>query len=128
MNYRKWLTALVAVVALALVAGCGSSSSTTSSTSSSGSLGGTDTTAGTDTTGSSSSSDTAVADFKSSCDNLVNGLPSAGQSAAQSGCDQAAQALQQCVDSAPSDADVKTCDDAAKQAEVTLKQAAAATP
>jgi hypothetical protein len=65
---------------------------------------------------------------------VVNKLPSAGQSTAQQGCDQAANALQQCADQATAtggtagDNALQACQDTANQAVAALKAAAGATP
>src|SRR4051794_2913785 len=96
MNYRKWLTALMAVAALALVAGCGSSDSTSSTASTTSDTGSASTTSSSTTSPSGGPGDATAPDFKNAGDGVVNKLPTAGQSTAQQGCARAPNALQQC--------------------------------
>lgn len=128
MNYRKWLAALIAVVALALVAGCGSSdNNTTSSVSSSGGAATTDTTA-TDTTssgGSTSISGNATSeDVYNACLDAINNA-----STGQAGCQAAKDAFDQCQQQASSLSGSskgiaeKACQDAANKAVAALQSA-----
>ena len=89
MPHRKWLVALVALVAVALVEGCGSSGSSSSSSSSTGASSG--------SSSGSSSGGSRAADVKSACLNALKNVPYAEQSAVQTGCQQAAVAFTQCA-------------------------------
>jgi hypothetical protein len=126
MQHRKWLVALVALVigvGAGLIAGCGSSDNNTTSASTDTSA--TDTSA-TSTGSSTSSGGGATADdVTNACLDAVKGTPA--ESAAQTACQQAGDAFQQCADQAQAaggstgDTALKACQDAADSAVAALK-------
>ena len=124
MRKNVWILAITGVLALGLLAsGCGSDDSSTTSvsvddTAASTTVSGDDTSVTADDTSSDSGGEVDTEAFLNECNDAASGV-----AAAESACQQAADALEQCAGQANNDSAIAICQSAADEAVKQLQAA-----